>query len=246
MTPPSRTEAKQKPEATPREPKLSDRAYETMLALIMDGSIPVGGKLPTEHALSDRLGISRPVVRQALQKLREDKVIVSRQGSGSFVSRRPDGSFRTFAAVGSILDIQRTFEFRAAIEGEAASLAAQRRSIRDLDRMDRSYEELDRCVGTGDLGVDADEALHAAICAATANDYFGKTREMMKANILAGMNVTRNLSLLQPQGRLALVQQEHSRILDAIRAQSPDDARAAMRAHIENARQRMFGDVPPP
>ena len=72
-----------------RDRTLSDRAYERILSMIVGGEIPVGGKLPTEQSLSEQLGISRPVLRQALRQLREDDVIVSRQGSGSYVQRRP-------------------------------------------------------------------------------------------------------------------------------------------------------------
>ncbi|MEC7963679.1 MAG: GntR family transcriptional regulator, partial [Pseudomonadota bacterium] len=114
--------------AASKEPNLSDRVYETVLSKIMDGEFPVGSKLPTEHALCEQFGVSRPVLRQALKQLREDDVIVSRQGSGSFVRRRPETGVLDFAPVGSIADIQRTFEFRSAIEGEAAYLAATRRS----------------------------------------------------------------------------------------------------------------------
>ena len=115
-----------------RDRTLSDRVYEEILTMIVSGEIPVGAKLPTEHALSQQLEVSRPVLRQALKQLREDGVIVSRQGSGSFVERRPEGAFLDFAPVGSIADIQRTFEFRAAIEGEAAYLAAERRTDAEL------------------------------------------------------------------------------------------------------------------
>ena len=62
----------------------------------------------------------------------------------------------------------------------------------------------------------------------------------MKANILAGLNLTRNLSLTKPQGRLDLVQREHFAIVEAIEKQDPEAARKAMRTHVENARHRVF------
>ncbi|MFY0681117.1 MAG: FadR family transcriptional regulator [Thalassovita sp.] len=206
----------------------------------MDGEIPVGGKLPTEHALSKELEVSRPVLRQALKQLREDDVVVSRQGSGTFVKRRPEGAVLDFAPIGSIADIQRTFEFRAAVEGEAAYLAAERRTETDLKRMREILDELDRCIRDGELGVDADEDFHAAVCAAADNQYFHTARTSMKSNIITGMNLTRNLSLTKPQERLTLVQHEHYRIFDAIEAGAKEDARLAMRQHVENARKRVF------
>ncbi len=223
-----------------RSGTLSDQVYEKIIAAIAGDTYPVGSKLPTEHALCEEFGVSRPVLRQALRQLREDDVIQSRQGSGSYVKRRPESAMLDFAPVGSIADIQRTFEFRAAIEGEASFLAAERRTTTDLEAIRAAVAELDRCIREGELGVDADEALHAAICEASDNQYFVAARASMRENILTGMNLTRNLSLSKSLKRLDLVQQEHYAILSAIEAQDCDAARKAMRDHIDNARKRIF------
>ncbi len=234
------TAAKTGKNSSPRDRTLSDRVYEDVLSMIVEGQISVGAKLPTEHALCEQFGVSRPILRQALKQLREDGVIVSRQGSGSFVQRRPDDAVLDFAPVGSIADIQRTFEFRAAVEGEAAYIAAVRRTEEDIAKLKATLDELDRCVRAGELGVDADEAFHVAVCAASDNKYFLAARTSMKSNILTGMNLTRNLSLTKPQERLELVQQEHIAIYNAIVSGEPEAARDAMRAHVENARNRVF------
>lgn len=225
---------------TSEDRSLADHAYERILSMIMDGTISVSGKLPTEHVLSKQFHMSRPVVRQALKQLREDNVIVSRQGSGSYVKRRPDDAILNFAPVGSIADIQRTFEFRAAIEGEAAFLAAKRWSEADMRQLKASLDELDRCVREGELGVEADATFHAVVCAASGNQYFVAAHVSMKQNIITGMNLTRNLSLTKPQERLALVQREHSAIFEAIAERNQQAARDAMRMHVENARKRVF------
>jgi DNA-binding FadR family transcriptional regulator len=214
--------------------------YERILSKIVDGEFAAGSKLPTEHALSETLKVSRPVLRQALKQLREDGVVTSRQGSGSYVTGQPDRAILTFAPVGSIADIQRTFEFRAAVESEAAWLAAQRRRPRDMEELKHAIAELDRCVRDGDLGVDADERFHAAVCQAADNQYFQAARASMQSNIITGMNLTRNLSMAKSLERLQLVQAEHYAILEAIDRQKPDAARLAMRNHIDNARRRVF------
>jgi len=219
---------------------LSDLAYEKILSIIVSGEFQVGSKLPSEQSLSTQLSVSRPVLRQALKQLREDGIIVSRQGSGSFVQRRPGGEVLDFAPVGSIADIQRTFEFRAALEGEAAYLAAKRRTDEDLTALQKALKVLDQCVAEGNLGVEADEVFHIAVCHASANQYFVSARNSMKSNILTGINLTRNLSLLRPQERMQLVQEEHYAIYEAILASDQDAARAAMRDHIENAQNRVF------
>jgi DNA-binding FadR family transcriptional regulator len=224
--------------------KLADKIYEDILEMILNGEFSVGSKLPTEHVLSDQLNVSRPVLRQSLKQLKVDGLIVSRQGSGSYVKRRPIGAVLDLAPAGSIADIQRNFEFRAAVEGEAALLAAQRRSQDDLATLRRLLNDLDKCIENEELGVDADEAFHAAICAASGNQYFGFARTSMRANIMTGLNLTRSLSLAKSRDRLdqvqQLVQQEHYEILNAIEAQNGEAARDAMRTHIENAKTRVF------
>lgn len=227
-----------------RDGTLSDIAYESILARIVDGDFGSGRKLPTEHALSEQLKVSRPVLRQALKQLRADGVIISRQGSGSYVTGQPDRAILAFAPVGSIADIQRSFEFRAAIEGEAAFLAAQRRSAAQLQALWQAFQNLETCVQNGHLGVDEDDGFHALICQASDNPYFPAVRLSMQHNIRTGMRLTRNLSLAKPSDRSNLVQAEHKRIIDAIHSQTPEAARTAMRAHIENARRRIFEGSP--
>lgn len=219
---------------------LSDTVYESILSKIVEGEFVSGQKLPTENALSEQLKVSRPVLRQALKQLRADGVITSRQGSGSYITGKPDRAILKFAPVGSIADIQRTFEFRAAIESEAAYLAARRRSAVQMDALETAVQDLDRCVKDGELGVEEDEIFHAGVCQASDNQYFQAARAYMQTNIITGMNLTRNLSLKKSVGRLQLVQTEHYGILDAIRKQDAEAARLAMRTHIENARRRVF------
>lgn len=228
------------PAARTGEPKLADQVYEKILTSIITGDFPAGEKLPTEMELCARYGISRPILRQALRQLKADDLVVSRQGSGSFVKRRPDGVVLNFAPVGSIADIQRTFEFRAAIEAEAAALAAERHDQKDLDRIRAALAALDDCVRTGQVGAAADEEFHMAVCAASGNHYFENARTSMKAQIILAMTLNRQLSLASPEQRLAKVQAEHERIYEAIRARDPAAAYSAMREHIESARRRIF------
>jgi DNA-binding FadR family transcriptional regulator len=109
-----------------------------------------------------------------------------------------------------------------------------------MHRLRVALAELDRCVHDGSLGVDEDEEFHRAVCAASDNQYFVAARTSMKRNILTGMNLTRNLSLTKPQDRLEMVQKEHHAIFDAIEQRNGDASRAAMRAHVDNARRRVF------
>jgi GntR family transcriptional repressor for pyruvate dehydrogenase complex len=229
--------------ASALEGKLSGGIYEHIFERIVAGEFAMNARLPSETELARRLGASRPVVRQALARLREDGVIVSRQGSGSYVKRRPDGAILRFVPVSSIADIQRGFEFRAGLEGAAAALAAERWADADIVEIRSALAALDRCIAHGELGVEADVQFHHAVARATHNPYHIAVQGALQAQIAFGMNLTRNLSLGQAQ-RLRLVQDEHVAIVAAIEARDASRARAAMERHIDNARRRMFEGSP--
>lgn len=223
--------------------RLSGVVYDRIVDMIANGAFPLNSRLPTEMELSERFEASRPVVREALQRLRDDGLIVSRQGSGSYVKRRPEADVMQLAPVGSLADIQRCFEFRAGLEPAGAALAAQRRDESDLQRIDAVMQELERCLAEGHLGVEEDSNLHDEIARATHNQYHVSVQASLRSHVIAGMNVTRSLSLRRSATQLRAVQDEHDKIVDAIRRQDSDEAYATMRAHILNARARMFEGI---
>ena len=222
------------------EAKLSSGIYEQLFERIVVGEFPVNARLPSETELARRFGASRPVVREALARLRDDGLIVSRQGSGSYVKRRPDQAVLQFVPVGSIADIQRCFEFRVGLEGAAAALAATRWEDGDLAEIKAAFDELELCIKSGQLGVDADEHFHRAIADATHNQYHLSVQVSLQPHIALGMTLTRNLSLRHTAERLRLVQDEHLSVMRSIESRDAEGARAAMAIHIENARRRMF------
>lgn len=225
-------------------PNLADGIYASVLERIVAGTYPQGGRLPSEVELAAEFAASRPIVRTALARLREDGLIASRQGSGSYVLRRPDALVPRFVPLGSIADIQRCYEFREEVESAAAALAALRRDDADLACLDAAIEEMERCNAEGRLGVEPDAAFHHAVAKASHNPFFVEALACLDRQIAFGMTLSRNLSLLKPAVRMSRVQNEHRAIVAAIRDGDADAARAAMRAHVEAARARMFeGEV---
>ncbi|MCW5687599.1 MAG: FadR family transcriptional regulator [Pseudolabrys sp.] len=226
------------------EARRSTGIYQRIFETIVAGEFAMDSRLPSETELAMRFGASRPVVREALARLRDDGIIVSRQGSGSYVKRRPDVAVLRFAPGGSIDDVQRCFEFRHAIEGSAAALAAERREDADLAEIRTAFEALDTAIRKNEVGVEADERFHLAIAKATHNPYYVSMQTSLQPHIRYGMNLTRNLSRLRKAERVLAVQDEHRVILGAIGARDAEAARRAMQDHIANARRRMFDNVP--
>ena len=229
-----------------RPSRLGDQLYEQILDRIVTGAMAEGDKLPSESQLSEIYGVSRPVVREALSRLQADGVVVSRHGSGSFVQRRPSQALSLLAPIGDVADLMRCMEFRVALEGEAAFLAAIRRSTADLDRIKRAYADLEGAIASDEVGSEADQGFHIAIAAATQNRLFVHAMDVFGEHTLRGIELARKLSLRRSARRLQMVQMEHLRILKAIEAEEAEEAREAMRTHIDNARIRVLTDSTEP
>ena len=222
---------------TVRAVRLGDQLYELILARIVKGEFVEGERLPSEVRLCEEFGVSRPVVREALSRLQADGLVVSRQGSGSYVMRRPSEEMISIAPAGSIADLM-----RIALEGETAALAALRRSSDDMKQIDTAMQALDTAIEQGEVGTGRDVDLHMAIARATRNKLFEISLKSIFAQLEGGMQLARSLSMRRSRVRLETVQGEHTAIVEAIRAEDSEGARAAMRAHINNARARILTD----
>ncbi len=146
---------------------LADQAAEILLDRIRAGEWTLGQKLPGETTLAPQLGVGRSTVREAIRQLAGRGVLTTRQGSGVFVAALdvPED----WDAVLRRADIVSVIEARIAIESEAASLAAGRRTAVDVRAIRRA---LDARAQTGpgiEEHVDADTAFHRSIVVASHN-----------------------------------------------------------------------------
>ena len=219
---------------------LNDRVYDYIVSQIIVGAFTLNARLPTEMQLAERLSVSRPVVRQALRRLKDDGLVMSRQGAGTFVVRRPAHQVFSFAAVGSVADIQKCFAFRIALESEAAALAAVEHDRESLERLEQALGDLEHSLKCGTGGTEEDIAFHQAVAAATDNRFFLSAMAAVASQIRVGIGLNRSLTLEQPRSRRIAVQEEHRAICRAIASRHADEARRLMHRHLENARLRIF------
>lgn len=226
-----------------KAPGLADRIYSDILNSIMEGEFKEGDRLLTEHALAERFATSRPTVREALARLRADGIIVTRRGSGTIVGRRPDPDVRRFAPLETLSDIRRCYEFRVVMEAGAAELAAIKAEDDDIRAIQAAWDQLERVVEAQQgIGAQDDFAFHLAVARASRNQFFITMLSSIEEQIVVSMNLSRNLSLVKTMERQRLVQREHLEVLEAIRARDSARAGRAMKAHLENAVERMFGE----
>lgn len=225
-----------------REPgavKLSDIVYAKIAGRIRSGEYPVDSRLPTENDLAEALGVSRPIVREALARLRNDGVVMSRRGSGTYVQRVHDTAPHRMPPLTSIADMKRCLEYRISLEGESAwhaalGIAEDRLALTEaITLLDLDYEN-------NVLEPEHDFGFHHAVALATGNRFFHETMAAMRETMITAMQITPNFVSQRAHDRLAGLHREHRAVYDAVMANDPEAARDAMRTHLTRAMQRVF------
>lgn len=223
--------------------RLGDELYDSLASRIERRELPEGARLPAETVLAQQYGVSRPTVRETLARLRDEGLIASRRGSGSFVQFRPASERAeakpAFHEINSVEQIRQCYAFRKAIEGEAAFLAAGARSDSQLADIQRTIELLDEAMAAREVGADADFQFHASVACASGNSWFVSALQAMRHQIEVTIDIARRLSLDNAEGRLQ-AQAEHVAIYDAIRRRDAIGAREAMRNHLSRTCDRIL------
>jgi GntR family transcriptional regulator, transcriptional repressor for pyruvate dehydrogenase complex len=217
---------------------LTNELVTRLTADITSGKIPPGAQLPTEQELIAAAGVSRTVVREAVAALRAEGLVVTRQGVGAFVPANARRPFRIdLHQLSSLRDVLDVMELRTGIEIETAGLAAERASPAQLRTISDCLRAIDAAIARGEDAIDQDFALHCAIADATGNPQFRRFLEHLgrfiipRETIRGGPGMPRRV-----YGRT--FQKEHREIVQAIRGGAVAQARAAMRRHLANSRQR--------
>jgi GntR family transcriptional regulator, transcriptional repressor for pyruvate dehydrogenase complex len=157
-----------------KPPKLADTIVHQMEGLILEGILKPGEKLPAERELAERLSVSRPSLREALQKLEAKGLLETRQGGGSYIKDILLEGF-TNPLVELLRDHPESsrdlLEFRQALEGIAAYDAAERATEADREIIQRRFEAMQEAHGRSDPSAEAeaDAQFHLSITEAAHN-----------------------------------------------------------------------------
>lgn len=223
----------------PRTMLLADVVHDRIRRSILNGDYSTEERLPGENTLATEFDVSRPVIRAALKRLRDEGLIVSRQGSGSYVNVPGQAKPLSFHPLETIADLQRCYEFRLTIEPVAAALAATRRGDQALAGIETSLQIMRDATERRSHREDADFAFHLAITTAANNQYFETSMRALRDHIFVGMKF-HGLSLQSVRGGLDHVLEEHAAIHDAILKGEAERAREAMLRHVTGSRDRLF------
>jgi GntR family transcriptional repressor for pyruvate dehydrogenase complex len=210
--------------------------------LLATGQLSPGDRLPTENQLARAHGVSRAVVREAIAALRSDGLVTARQGSGAFVAEPSEKSERLSLLnfepdrISSVIEV---LEIRAALECEAAAIAAERSTPAEFAKIREAQDAFVEAVAAGEQAEAQDFALHLAIAQSTHNRHFVEF-----FRFLGGRTIPRAQVSGQPDasGRMSAylerIRDEHDEIVEAIAARDPLRARSAMRAHLKGSQER--------
>lgn len=219
--------------------RLADILYGQLLEQIMQGALVRGQQLPTENAICKAFGASRPVVREALMRLKADGLVEARRGSGTYLIRTPSPNVSRFVEPVDFASYLRAFEVRNVIEPVAAGYAAQRRTSEDLARIADAADIFGAAAEAGGGGLSFDITFHRAIAAATGNEFFVRQLEVVGAEVEGFITVTQGLTRLGSAERRSAVLLEHRQIVEAIDMGDAELASVYMRYHLNQARRRL-------
>jgi GntR family transcriptional regulator, transcriptional repressor for pyruvate dehydrogenase complex len=221
---------------------LVNEVVQAIAGRIGDGSYRPGNKLPTESQIMRQFDVSRTVVREALSKLQAAGAVETRHGIGTFVLPKQAGAgLATLPGETATLnDILALLELRICLEAESASLAAQRRSEQQLSAIAAALHAFQQAIDSNSDAIASDFEFHNAIARATGNPHYASLMEYLGTAVIPRSRV--NSALHAKEDRQAYLQRvnlEHESILQAIRHRDADSARAAMRMHLSNSRDRL-------
>lgn len=221
--------------------RLHRSLLRVLVADIVRGRLDVGDRLPPETELARRFGVSRGVARECIRGLEERGLVTVRHGRGANVLADVHWDMFDPDVIAAMLDSPRAadvlgdyLECRRLLEISAAGLAAERATREQLvalsdalERMTAAAVQAPGSPSAEDRYHEADVAFHRAVIAAAGNRALGGMTEPVHRALAAARR-----PLARPDQRLERSLPEHRRILAAIAARDPEDARGAMHDHL--------------
>ena len=224
----------------PRSRSLTANLVQALGDQIRAERLPHGSKLPREADLMAEFGVSRTVVREAMSHLQAAGMVETRHGIGTFVVGLGDrGTFRIAPdQISTLHDVIAVLELRIAVETESASLAALRRTGENLAALRAALAVFHDAVAQGRDAVGPDFQFHLELARATQNPRFAELVTTLGGTMIPRARLDEGAITPARMDYLRGVHREHQSIFDAVERQDADAARAAMRTHLSNSRER--------
>lgn len=229
------------------KPVQQKRVYQDIIeqikASIESGELKPGEKLPSERELANMLSVSRTAIREAISVMASAGVVEIFRGIGVFL--KEDENDKLLRRINELfqqkgINLVELLEVRQGIEGQAAYLAAIRRTESDLQKIKFAYKKMEDFYAGNQTAEKEDFEFHTSIVKATQNKMLLQSVKLFSNEFLQEVKQLRNKSIIT--GKSQEVLSEHLDIYEAIEKQAPENAQKAMLEHLNNANRRYFGD----
>lgn len=206
---------------------------------IESGAFNNGDQLPPERQLALALSTARSTVRKALDQLEQEKLVVRRVGSGTFVNySAPTQSVSEEIAY--LISPMQLIETRFSVEPYMTRLAALHSNQRDLENFEAILEKIEACGGDQDMFTRYDAEFHMELARCSRNPLMMQVYQLINTvRTEAQWNQIKRVILTEQ--KIADYNVEHRTIFEALRRRDVNAAAEAMQTHLESARQDLLG-----
>ncbi len=221
--------------------KVSDKVVQDLRTLVEKNQMQVGDRLPAERKLCEQLGFPVLSLREAIQQLTSQGMLVSKVGAGTFLQQLPTNwsQYQIVQPLSNLIDEDPAYRFdvqeaRMVLEGGTAWYAAQRATAEDLKNIRACYEQIAhfQILGDDDQAAIADAKFHLAIAEASHNlvliQMMRGLFDLLQYNVVLGRR-----KVYTEAHRFDQLHDQHFQVMDAIERQDPEAARSAVCGHIE-------------
>ncbi|KQQ49034.1 GntR family transcriptional regulator [Rhizobium sp. Leaf311] len=220
---------------TPEPRRLYQQIADQIRELVDGGEFAPGARLPPERELAQRLGVSRPSLREALIALEIDGSVEIRMGSGVYVSVQPPEVRSGTKSLGE--SPSELMQARAALEGASVQLASSRITPAAMENLRATLDAMRHEIDAGRKPLDQDRQFHVIIAEQSGNGVLARLVENLfderHSPISAQLRVK-----FEDKNTWIFALQEHEAILAALEARDPLLAQAAMHLHLDSSRRR--------
>ena len=221
--------------------KVSDKVIQNLHAFIQKNNMQVGDRLPAERKLCEQLEVSRSSLREAIQQLISQGLLVSKVGAGTFLTQASTSwsQNQIVEPLSGLIDEDPSYRFdvqeaRIVLEGGTAWYAAQRATTADIQKIREYYEQISYFQGLGDADQAsmADAYFHLAIAEATHNLVLIQVMrgffDLLQYNVVLGRR-----KIYSDPECFDQIHDQHLQVVEAIERKDPEAARNAVCGHIE-------------
>ena len=219
---------------------VSEQFFEQMKGLILTGEWAPGMQLPSENNLADLFGVSRVTIRQGIHRLAALGLAETCPGEGTYICTLSPGQYISSLVPAAYLtddNLLSVLEFRKAIEGYTAELAANKADANDIVQIEKIYEEMEQKKDNLKTFSEADYRFHYEIAVISRNPLILESYNLIREVFRSAMK-----DIVERRGHSQGLYC-HRAILDCIIAHDAEGCRIQMTQHIDNTYADMISRI---